>query len=670
MEKVREIIDQLRKDINNWNYQYYVQNEPAVSDYEFDRKLKELERLESQYPEYFDTDSPTQRVGSDISKNFLQVEHLYPMLSLSNTYSETEVADFFNRVQRGLEGEYFEIVCELKYDGSSISLIYENGRLRQALTRGDGTRGDDVTANVRTIKSIPLLLQGDDYPSLFEIRGEVLLPWSSFYDLNKQREENGETPFANPRNAAAGTLKTQDPKIVASRKLDSYLYSLLGENLPYDGHYENLKEVRKWGFKVSDFMKKCKNLKEVIDFINYWDKNRKELPVATDGIVLKVNSFHQQRNLGWTAKSPRWAIAYKFQAESAETTLHSIEWSVGRFGTITPVANLEPVQLSGTIVKRASLHNEDIINKFDVHYGDSVYVEKGGEIIPKITGVNKDARFMLGERVHFISHCPACGAKLYRPENEAANYCPNHFACPPQIKGMMEHFVGRRMMYVNAGEETINQFFNADLATDAADLYEIPKEKLLELERWGEKSADNYLQSLEASKNVPYDRVLYALGIRYVGETVTRRLVRAFPTIDELMNASFEDLTAVDEIGDTIAQSVISYFAEEKNKTLIKRLRSQGLQFALADNILQDRTDLLEGKSFVISGIFSLHSRDEYKVLIEKNGGKNSGSVSAKTDFILAGTNMGPAKSEKAQKFGIKIISEEEFLQLITNSTN
>ena len=665
MEKIKGRIDQLRQDINRWNYQYYVLNEPVISDFEFDQKLKELESLENEHPECFDPDSPTQRVGSDINKNFPQVEHTYPMLSLANTYSEGEVTEFFNRTKRQLEGEAFEIVCELKYDGTSISLIYENGRLARALTRGDGTRGDDVTSNVRTVKSIPLTLHGNDYPALFEIRGEILMPWNVFYDLNEQRNQNGEAPFANPRNAAVGTLKTQDPKIVASRKLDSYLYYLLGENLPCDGHYENLEEARKWGFKVSDAVKKCSTLEEVMDFINYWDKTRKDLLVATDGIVLKVNSLRQQRNLGWTSKSPRWAIAYKFQAESAETILRSIEWSVGRFGTITPVANLEPVLLSGTIVKRASLHNEDIINKFDVHYGDIVCVEKGGEIIPKITGVNKEARFLLGEKVRFVANCPACGTPLYRPENEAANYCPNHFGCPPQIKGMMEHFVGRRMMYINAGEEIINQFYNAGLAKSAADLYDISKEELLRLERWGGKSADNYLESLEVSKTVPYDRVLYALGIRYAGETVTRRLVKAFPNIDELMNASYEDLIAVDEIGGVIAQSVIQYFSIEENRDLVERLRKHGLQFALAEDLLQERTDILQGKTFVISGTFSLHSRDEYKLLIEKNGGKNAGSVSAKTDFILAGENMGPAKLEKAQKLKVKIISEDEFLQMI-----
>lgn len=664
METIEDKIKALRKEIENWNYQYYVLNQPIISDFEFDKQLKVLESLEKEHPEYYDPNSPTQRIGSDINKNFIQVEHMYPMLSLSNTYSEEEVRDFYNRVKKSLN-EDFEIVCELKYDGTSISLIYENGILVRAITRGDGTRGDDVTTNVRTIKSIPLKLQGSDYPSLFEIRGEILLPWNVFEKLNEERRKNEETPFANPRNAAAGTLKLLNPQIVAQRQLDSYLYYLLGENLPYDGHYENLEIAKKWGFKISDATKKCKDLEEVFEFIEYWNAERKNLPVATDGIVLKVNSIRQQLNLGWTAKSPRWAIAYKFQAESAETRLLSVEFSVGRIGTITPVANLEPVLLSGTIVKRASLHNEDIINKFDVHYGDMCYVEKGGEIIPKITGVNTEARSNIGEKVKFIEYCPACGTKLIRPEGEAAHYCPNHTGCAPQIKGMIEHFVSRRAMNINAGEETINVFFEKGLIKNVADLYEIKIEDILQLDRWGEKSANNFLESLEASKKVPFDRVLFALGIRFSGETVTKKLVKAFHTIDELMNANYEDLISVDEIGAVIAKSLIDYFSIESNKNLIERLRSYGLQFALADEIIADRTNILEGKSFVISGVFNEHSRDEYKELIDKNGGKNSGSISSKTNFILAGENMGPAKLEKAGKLGIKIISEYEFLTMI-----
>ncbi len=563
MEEIKQRIDHLREEIDNWNYQYYVLNQPTISDFQFDEKLKELEELEAKYPEYYDANSPTQRVGSDLSKSFDQVEHIYPMLSLSNTYSEGEITDFYNRVKKALN-EDFEIVCELKYDGTSISLIYENGMLARAITRGDGTRGDDVTANVRTIRSIPLKLQGNNYPDLFEIRGEILLPWAAFDQLNQERAEMEEPAFANPRNAAAGSLKTLNPQIVAQRKLDSYLYYLLGENLPYYGHYENLEAARTWGFKISDAIKKCKTLDEVFEFINYWDSKRKELPIATDGIVLKVNSIKQQLNLGWTAKSPRWAIAYKFQAESAETRLNSVDFQVGRTGTITPVANLDPVLLSGTIVKRASLHNEDIINQFDVHYGDMCYVEKGGEIIPKITGVNKEARFIIGEKVLFIRHCPACGTELVREKGEAAHYCPNHFECVPQIKGMMLHFVNRKAMNINAGEETISLFYNEGLIKNVTDLYAIKIEDILKLEGWREKSATKFLESVEASKQIPYSRVLYALGIRFVGETVAKRLVKAFHTIDDLLNATYDDLVSVGEIGDVIAKSIINYFSSKR----------------------------------------------------------------------------------------------------------
>ncbi len=664
MEEIKQKIEQLRRDIDKYNYQYYVLAKPEISDFDFDQKLKELEKLEAGHPEYHDPASPTQRVGSDLSANFVQVEHAYPMLSLSNTYSEEEIREFYNRTARALN-EDFEVVCELKYDGSSISLIYEDGRLARALTRGDGVKGDDVTVNIRTIKSIPLKLHGTGYPARFEIRGEVLLPWAVFRKLNEERAEIGDAPFANPRNAAAGTLKTLNAQVVASRKLDSYLYYLLGEDLPSDGHYENLQAARSWGFKVSDAIKKCQTIDEVFDFIHHWDKERDSLPVATDGVVLKINSLRQQRNLGWTAKSPRWAVAYKFKAESAETRLESIEWSVGRLGTITPVANLHPVHLSGTMVKRASLHNEDIINSIDLHYGDMVYVEKGGEIIPKITGVDYEARTEVGEKVLFIKNCPACATPLVRDPNEAAHYCPNHTGCEPQIKGMIEHFVSRKAMYINAGEETVNQFYNAGLIHNPADLYDIKKKDLIRLERWGEKSADNYLDSLETSRQVAYDRVLYALGIRYVGETVTRRLAFAFPDIDKLMAADLGQLTSVEEIGPRIANSVIDYFADEDNQKLVQRLRDQGLQFALAHEELAGRTDLLQGQTFVISGVFALHSRDEYKTMIEKNGGKNTGSVSNKTNYILAGENMGPAKLEKAKKLGIKIISEQDFLALI-----
>jgi DNA ligase (NAD+) len=664
METMKNKIEELRKEIERLNYQYYVLSKPEISDFEFDKLLKDLEKLETAYPEYFDPDSPTQRVGSDINKNFTQVEHIYPMLSLSNTYSEAEVTDFYNRTLKSLN-EDFEIVCELKYDGTSISLTYENGRLIRAVTRGDGVRGDDVTANVRTINSIPLKLRRNDYPEKFEIRGEVLMPWKVFDDLNAERAEAGDALFANPRNAASGTLKLQNPVVVASRKLDSYLYYLLGENLPCDGHYENLQKATSWGFKISDAMKKCRTLNEIFEFIRYWDIERKRLPVATDGIVLKVNSARQQLNLGWTAKSPRWAIAYKFQAESAETRLNSVDFQVGRTGAITPVANLEPVLLSGTIVKRASLHNADIIDNFDVHIGDMCYVEKGGEIIPKITGVNKEARFMTGDKVRFIQNCPVCKTPLVREEGEAAWYCPNHFGCPPQIKGMIEHFVSRKAMYINIGTETVNQLYNAGLVHDAADLYILKAADVLKLERWAEKSARNFVASVRESVQVPYERVLYALGIRDVGETGAKRLANAFHSIDDLMHATYEQLIAVDEIGAVIAQSVINYFSIDSNLKIIERLKDYGLQFTLSEEALADKTDKLNGLTFVISGTFSLHSRDEYKALIDKNGGKNVASVSAKTDYLLAGENMGPTKLEKAQKLSIKIISEKEFLDMI-----
>ena len=664
METIKDKIEALRKEIERLNYSYYVLSQPEINDFDFDQLLKELEQLEAEYPEYFDSNSPTQRIGSDINKNFVQVEHVYPMLSLSNTYSETEVRDFYNRTLKSLN-EPFEIVCELKYDGTSISLIYENGILAKAITRGDGVRGDDVTANVRTIKSIPLKLQGTDYPSLFEIRGEILMPWLVFEDLNRERAESEEPLFANPRNAASGTLKLLNPAIVASRRLDSYLYYILGEKLPFDGHYENLKEAGTWGFKISDAIRKCQTLEEVFDFIAYWDTERRNLPVATDGIVLKVNSARQQLNLGWTSKSPRWAIAYKFQAESAETRLNSVDFQVGRTGAVTPVANLEPVLLSGTMVKRASLHNADIIQNFDIHIGDFCYVEKGGEIIPKITGVNKAARFMLGDKVLFIKNCPECGTPLVREEGEAIHYCPNHFGCPPQIKGMVEHFVSRKAMYINIGSETVNQFYNAGLIKNAADLYELKAETILKLDRWAEKSVNNFTESIRESLSVPYERVIYALGIRYVGETAAKRLVHAFHSIDDLMKVTYEQLISVGEIGEVIARSVLNYFSIESNRLLIERLKEYGLQFSLREEELAEKTNKLNKRTFVISGTFSFHSRDEYKVLIEKNGGKNAGSVSTKTNYILAGENMGPAKLEKAKKWGVKIISEVEFLKMI-----
>ncbi|MDH6312842.1 DNA ligase (NAD+) [Parabacteroides sp. PFB2-10] len=666
MNEIEARINSLREELEQHNYQYYVSASPTISDRAFDEKMKQLEALEAQHPEYADPHSPTQRVGSDLTKEFKQVEHIYPMLSLSNTYSEQEVRDFYDRVSRALN-EPFEVVAELKYDGSSISLIYENGRLARAITRGDGTRGDEVTANVKTIRSIPLKLRGNNHPALFEIRGEILLPWAEFDRINKEREAEEEPLFANPRNAAAGTLKQQNPQIVASRRLDAYFYYLLGESLPGDGHFENLQAARSWGFKVPDVIRKCQTLEEVFDYIAYWDNERRNLPVATDGIVLKVNSLRQQRNLGFTAKSPRWAIAYKFQAERAETRLNSVAFQVGRTGAVTPVANLEPVLLAGTIVKRASLHNADIIKGLDLHYGDQVYVEKGGEIIPKIVGVNTEARsFMMGEEVHFIKNCPECNTPLVRPEGEAAHYCPNETGCPPQIKGKIEHFVTRRAMNINMGPETVEDLYQAGLIANAADLYTLRIQDLLSLERWAEKSARNLMESLRESKNVPFERVLFALGIRYVGETVAKKLAYAFHTMEALEAASLEALTEVDEIGDRIAQSVLAYLADEKNRQMVDRLKEEGLQMAIAEEKLAGRSDKLSGLTFVISGTFTKHSRDEYKAMIEQHGGKNSGSVSGKTDYILAGENMGPAKLEKAAKLGVKIMSEEEFLQLLS----
>ena len=658
-------IQALRKELEQHNYNYYVLSAPTISDFEFDEKMRELQELEQAYPAYDDPDSPTHRVGSDLSKEFAKVVHQYPMLSLGNTYSQAEVRDFYEQVSRALN-EPFELVAELKYDGTSISLIYEQGRFVQAVTRGDGVRGDDVTANVKTIRSIPLRLQGADYPARFEIRGEVLLPWAEFDRLNKEREEQEEPLFANPRNAASGTLKQQNPAIVAARKLDAYLYYLLGEQLPAETHWDNLEAARRWGFKIPQVMKLCHTLQDVFDYIAYWDVERKNLPVATDGIVLKVNSLRQQRNLGFTAKSPRWAIAYKFQAERAETRLNSVSFQVGRTGAITPVANLEPVLLAGTIVKRASLHNADIIEGLDLHLGDQVYVEKGGEIIPKIVGVNTEARTAgLGEKVSFIKTCPECGTPLVRPEGEAAHYCPNDVGCAPQIKGRIEHFVTRKAMNINIGPETIEDLYEAGLVKDSADLYTLRISDLLRLERWAEKSAQNLMESLAASKQVPFERVLYALGIRYVGETVAKRLALSFHSIEALEQASFESLIAVDEIGERIAQSVRAYFADGRNQAIVKRLQEQGLQMKLSEERLANQSDKLKGLTIVISGTFSKHSRDEYKAMIEQHGGKNSGSVSGKTNYILAGENMGPAKLEKAAKLGVRIIHEEEFLSML-----
>ena len=661
-----ERIDQLREELHRHNYNYYVLNAPEISDKEFDDLMRELQDLEKEHPEYQDDNSPTMRVGSDLNKNFTQVAHKYPMLSLGNTYSENEVTDFYERVKKALN-EDFEICCELKYDGTSISLTYEDGKLVRAVTRGDGEKGDDVTDNVKTIRTIPLVLHGD-YPKSFEIRGEILMPWVVFEELNREKEAREEPLFANPRNAASGTLKLQNSAIVASRKLDAYLYYLLGEELPCDGHYENLQAAASWGFKTSEHTRKAHSLEEVFEYINYWDTERKNLPVATDGIVLKVNSLRQQKNLGFTAKSPRWAIAYKFQAERALTRLNRVTYQVGRTGAVTPVANLDPVQLSGTIVKRASLHNADIIEGLDLHIGDMVYVEKGGEIIPKITGVDKDARSMLiGEKVKFITHCPECGSKLIRFEGEAAHYCPNETACPPQIKGKIEHFISRKAMNIDGlGPETVDMFYRLGLIKDTADLYQLKTDDIKNLERMGEKSAENIVNGIAASKEVPFERVLFALGIRFVGETVAKKIAKSFTDIEELENADLEKLKNIDEIGEKIAQSIITYFSNPANRELVERLKSNGLQLHRTEEDLSGYTDKLAGQSIVISGVFTHHSRDEYKEMIEKNGGKNVGSISSKTSFILAGENMGPAKLEKAQKLGVKIMSEDEFLALLS----
>ncbi|MDR2120936.1 MAG: NAD-dependent DNA ligase LigA [Tannerella sp.] len=665
MNEIEHKITALREELEQYNYEYYVLSSPTISDSLFDAKMKELEGLEALHPEYGDPFSPTQRVGSDLSKSFTSVEHRYPMLSLGNTYSEDEVKDFYERTSRTLN-EPFELVAELKYDGASISLTYEKGRLVQAVTRGDGTRGDDVTANVRTIRSIPLKLRGAGYPAQFEIRGEVLLPRAEFERLNREREMQEEPLFANPRNAASGTLKQLNPAIVASRRLDACLYYVLGESLPFDEHYANLEAARMWGFKIPDVIRKCCSLQDVSDYIAHWNEARKKLPVATDGIVLKVNSLRQQLFLGYTAKSPRWAIAYKFQAEQAVTRLNSVSYQVGRTGVVTPVANLDPVLLSGTTVKRASLHNADIIAGLDLHIGDRVFVEKGGEIIPKITGVDLKARTVpTHEKVGFIETCPECGASLVRPEDETACYCPNEWECPPQIKGKIEHFVTRRAMDINIGRETIETLYREGYVRNAADLYALQPADLLRLERWAEKSARNLAESIEASKQVPFERVLYGLGIRYVGETVAKRLACAFTSMEALEQAGMESLVSVDEIGERIARSVVNYFADARNRTLIARLKAYGLQMSLREDLLSARSDKLKGATFVISGTFTRHSRDEYKALIERCGGKNTSAVSGNTDYILAGENMGPAKLGKAQKLGIKLISEEEFLNLI-----
>ena len=664
MDEIKRI-EQLRRELHEHNHRYYVENQPTISDMEFDALMHELQRLETAHPEMADPNSPTQRVGSDLGGEFRQVAHRYPMLSLSNTYNKQEVAEWYDSVKRGLGGEDFEVSCEMKYDGLSISLTYENGQLVRAVTRGDGVRGDDVTANVRTIRSIPIVLTGDEYTSEFEIRGEILMPWKVFERLNAEREKAEEPLFANPRNAASGTLKSQNSALVASRQLDAYLYYLLGEQLPSDGHYENLQEARKWGFKVSEGMRKVKSLEEIYNFIDYWDIERKNLPVATDGIVLKVNSQHQQRNLGFTAKSPRWAIAYKFKAERERTRLLGVSFQVGRTGAVTPVANMEPVQLAGTVVKRATLNNEDFIRSFDLHLGDYVFVEKGGEIIPKIVGVDTDNRDPDAIPVTFAEICPECGTPLVRYEGEAIHYCPNDTGCPPQIRGRIEHFISRKAMNIESlGPETIDDYYRHGLVKNVADLYDIDVQQI-NGDGSREKSARKIVDGIEASKQVPFERVVFALGIRLVGETTAKLLARHFQNIDKLMAATLDELTHIDGIGEVVAKSVITYFHTQNNVEIVERLRKYGLQMSLSQEQLDSHTELLKGMTIVISGVFQKHSRDEYKAMIEQNGGKNTGSISAKTSFILAGENMGPSKLQKAEKLGVNIINEDQFLEMI-----
>ena len=668
MMSPQEEILKLRKELEQHNYNYYVLSQPTISDYDFDQMMHRLQDLELFYPQYADPNSPTQRVGSDLTQTFRTVKHKYPMLSLANTYNEADVRDFYERVRTGLEGEPFEICAEMKYDGLSISLTYIDGQLTQAVTRGDGVQGDDVTTNVRMIRSIPLRLkEGSGYPHEFEIRGEILMPWASFEALNEQRAKAGEDLFANPRNAASGTLKSQKSRVVAERGLDAYLYYLLGDEIPADGgHYENLQMAAEWGFKISQGMKKCKTVEEVLEFIEYWDTERKNLPVATDGIVLKVNSLRQQRHLGYTAKSPRWAIAYKFKAERECTRLNEVTYQVGRTGAITPVANMNPGQLAGTVVKRASLHNADIIRQLDLHIGDMVYVEKGGEIIPKVVGVDVSQRSPDMQPVQFITHCPECGTPLIRVEGEAAHYCPNDSTCPPQIKGRIEHFISRKAMNIDSlGPETVDDYWQRGLIHDVADLYTLRVADICGPNRNRIKSAQKVVDSIEASKRVPFERVVFALGIRFVGETTAKLLARSFKNIDALKDATLEQLLDVDGVGQVIAESIIRYFHDEKCLDVLQRLRDAGLQMSLSEESLAGHTDKLAGQSIVISGVFAKHSRDEYKALIEQHGGKNVGSISKNTTFVLAGENMGPAKLEKAQKLGVRIVNEEEFLEMI-----
>ena len=664
MEDIKRI-EELRNQLHHHNYLYYVQNSPTLSDQEFDHLMRELQDLEAKHPEVYDPNSPTQRVGSDLSTGFTQVRHRYPMLSLANTYNEQEVASWYENVRKDLDGQPFEVCCELKYDGLSISLTYEQGRLVRAVTRGDGEQGDDVTANVRTIRAIPLVLPGTGYPDEFEIRGEILMPWKVFEQLNAEREKAEEPLFANPRNAASGTLKSLDPKLVAKRKLDAYLYYLLGDNVPSDGHYENLKTAEAWGFKVSEGIRKVNSLEQIYEFINHWDTARHDLPVATDGIVLKVNSLRQQQQLGFTAKSPRWAIAYKFKAERVCTRLNEVTFQVGRTGAVTPVANMEPVLLAGTTVKRATLNNEDFIRSLDLHIGDNVFVEKGGEIIPKIVGVDVSHRSPDLQPVHFISNCPECGSSLVRYAGEAAYYCPNDTGCPPQIKGRIEHFIARKAMNIDSiGPETIDDYFRKGIVRNVADLYEIRTEQI-NGDGTRQKSAQKIVKGIQDSVSTPFERVLFALGIRFVGETTAKLLAKHFKSIDALMTATPEQLVEVEGVGTVIAESVVRFFHDEVNLNIIERLRQHGLQMALSADQQQIASDKLAGKNIVISGVFERHSRDEYKAMIESNGGKNVSSISNKTSFILAGANMGPSKMQKAQQLGIEMIDEDTFLNML-----
>ncbi|NPA45225.1 MAG: NAD-dependent DNA ligase LigA [Chlorobi bacterium] len=666
-QEAKKKINQLSEQLRKHNHNYYILSQPTISDYDYDMMLKELEALEKQYPEFKDKNSPTQRVGTDRDNDFVQVKHEYPMLSLGNTYNLGELQDFDNRIKKilGEEAQY-KYSCELKYDGTAISIKYQNGKFFQAVTRGDGTQGDDVSENVKTIRSIPLQLQGNDYPEKFEIRGEIIMPHKVFEQLNKEREDVGEQPFANPRNAASGSIKMKNSKDVAKRKLDAFLYFLLGEELPSDSHYENLNFAKKWGFKISDDRKLAKNINEVFEFINFWDKERENLPYDIDGIVIKVDSKKLQDELGFTGKSPRWAISYKFKAERVASKLLSIDYQVGRTGAITPVANLEPVQLAGTTVKRASLHNADIIKELDIRINDIVFVEKGGEIIPKIVGVDKSKRDSSSKEVKYITHCPECKTELVREEGEAKHYCPNEFTCPPQIKGKMEHFVSRKAMDINCGEATINALFNAGHLKNISDFYKLKYEHIFELEGFKEKSAKNLLESIEQSKKVPFERVLFALGIRFVGSTVAKILAKSFKNIKKLEKASVEELAQVDEIGERIAKSVFNFFRNEKNIEIIKDLKNAGLQFEMLE--VEGETEILKGKKIVISGTFAKYSRNELKKMIEQNGGKNTSSVSKSTDYFLAGEKVGPSKLEKVKKFNIKVISEDEFLNMIENS--